>query len=337
MGKGAAPAPAPNIPPPDPRIGEAALMASETGADYLEFMKEQAAITNEWAAEDRAHWETTFKPLGAEIAAEAGGYDTEARRDSTAAEAAADVSQQFEGIGGQTDRSLAAMGVDPRSGRYRAVDRRVETDEALAKAGAQNMARRGVEETGRTLKYNAQAIGQGYQVNPVTSMQTSNNAVSAGAQGAMRGYGQAADMYNTQWQQQFAGWQAAENRRLEARRASQAGMGALASGIGQIMGAAFFSSKEVKEDKRPATGVLDALRQMPVEEWRYKKGVADEGRHIGPYAEDFAAATGTGDGQTIKVQDALGVTMGAVKELDENVQDLSRKVDRALGVKEAMG
>lgn len=314
-----------DFPDADPRIGEAALLASQTGADYLAFMQDQAEITNEWGTEDRAYWESTFKPLGTDLANEAASYDTWGRRESEAAEAAADVTQQFEAIEGETQREMAAMGVDPRSGRYQSVDARIETDEALAQAGAQNMARRGVEEKGRELKYNASAIGQGYQVNPATSIQTSNNAVAGGAQGAMQGYSQAADMYNMQWQQEVAAWEA-----------SQAGLSSLASGIGQIFGAAFFSSKDVKEDKKPARGVLDALRQMPVEEWSYKKGVADGGRHIGPYAEDFTAATGKGDGRSIKVQDAIGVTMGAVKELDANVQALAAKVDDALGVKEAM-
>jgi hypothetical protein len=28
------------------------------------------------------------------------------------------------------------------------------------------------------------------------------------------------------------------------------------------------------------------LQRIPIEAWKYKEGVADEGEHIGPYAED---------------------------------------------------
>ena len=79
------------------------------------------------------------------------------------------------------------------------------------------------------------------------------------------------------------------------------------------------SSKELKEGKKPAKNSLAAVRKMPVEEWSHKKGVADDGRHVGPYAEDFAEATGMGDGKTIDAISLMGVTLGAVKELDAKV------------------
>lgn len=102
-------------------------------------------------------------------------------------------------------------------------------------------------------------------------------------------------------------------------------MGGLGSVAGLGMSLAM-SSKDYKEDKRPARGVLEVANSMPVEEWSYKDGIADEGRHIGPYAEDFQAATGKGDGKTIPMQDMMGVTLGAV-------QELSRKVDKLEGGK----
>jgi hypothetical protein len=50
-----------------------------------------------------------------------------------------------------------------------------------------------------------------------------------------------------------------------------------------------------------------------------------------PYAEEFRENTGLGDGQTIAFQDAIGVTMGAVKDLDAEVRDLSAKIDGLVG------
>lgn len=64
---------------------------------------------------------------------------------------------------------------------------------------------------------------------------------------------------------------------------------------------------------------------MPVEQWKYKDGMGDGGEHIGPYAEDFQAATGKGDGATIPVVDAIGVTMKAVQELNQKVDKIAGK------------
>ena len=71
---------------------------------------------------------------------------------------------------------------------------------------------------------------------------------------------------------------------------------------------------------------------MPVDEWQYKRGVADGGkqRHVGPYAEDFKRETGKGDGKTIPVVDAIGTTMGAVKELSAKVDRLDKRVRGAM-------
>ena len=117
-------------------------------------------------------------------------------------------------------------------------------------------------------------------------------------------------LLNQQYQNQLAQW----DRESEM-------WGGIAAGAGQLLGAAFFSSKDAKTDKKPSKGNLEAVENMPVEEWTYRDGIADEGRHVGPYAEDFAKETGVGDGKSINVIDAIGVTMGAVKEL-------SNKVDR---------
>ena len=101
------------------------------------------------------------------------------------------------------------------------------------------------------------------------------------------------------------------------------------SGIGTMAGAMMMSSRKLKEDKKPIPdGALDAMNSMPVQSWKYKDGVADGGYHIGPYAEDFQKATGKGDGTSIPIVDAIGVTMKAVQELDQKVEKLGRGLAR---------
>ncbi len=83
------------------------------------------------------------------------------------------------------------------------------------------------------------------------------------------------------------------------------------------------SSKAVKESKHPvSTGeILAAMKELPVERWKYINHKED---HIGPYAEDFRALFGVGDGKTIDVIDAIGVLMASVKALAKELDEVKR-------------
>ena len=103
----------------------------------------------------------------------------------------------------------------------------------------------------------------------------------------------------------------------------------LRQGLGRAIGTAtgFFalSSRAVKTGNRPADHCdsLAKLRDLDVEHWRYR---GDAAPHIGPYAEDFAAAF-AGDGRTIDLMDAIGATMSAVKGLAARVDALAGPLD----------
>ncbi|WPZ30765.1 tail fiber domain-containing protein [Sulfitobacter sp. OXR-159] len=308
-------------PKPDPQMGEAARMSAETGQEMMAFMKDQAEITNKWAADDRARYERDFVPLEAEYAADAlAAQDKEKiglNADQRASEAVADVRQQFSMQRDADNRRLRSMGVRPDSGRDAALASSRGSAEALATAGAANMGRRQSilqdEAKADGMRANAINMGKGMAVNPGTAMGISNGAAQAGFGGAMSGYGQQASILGKQHDAQMQAWSADQNM-----------MGGFGSALGSVVGALpMMSSKDVKEDKRPAKGSLGAIRKMPVEKWKYKDGVADSGEHIGPYAEDFAKATGKGDGKTIDPISMMGVTLGAVQELDKKVSKMA--------------
>lgn len=104
-------------------------------------------------------------------------------------------------------------------------------------------------------------------------------------------------------------------------------LGSLAGLAGSIGGAAIMaSSKDFKEDKAPldAEATLEAVRSLPIEVWSYKHGIGDGGRHIGPYAEDFAERFG-GDGKTINVIDAVGASLASVKALADRLDRFEMK------------
>jgi hypothetical protein len=355
-----------SAPSPDPAIGQAALMQARLGQEFLDFSKQQYAVSNArndkldalsqevtrqqldasktaqtWATEDRERYKSVFQPLQDEFVAEAQKYGSQEYQDQAASKARADVINSAASQAAQRGRAMASMGISPASGRYAGIERGADVQVALGAAGAENNARQLARDKGLALKADAINLGNGLPssaagslglgvsaggaaVNtatvPISAYNQSNANLQAGYGTAMNGYaGQAAGMTSLY------------NAQLSAYNAQQQAGAGLFSGLGSIAGAAIIaSSKDYKEDKNPARGVLDAVREMPVEEWTYKEGIADGGRHIGPYAEDFQKATGKGDGKSIPVVDALGVALGAVQELDRKVDKLM--AGRGIGV-----
>ncbi|AYO76426.1 tail fiber domain-containing protein [Sphingobium yanoikuyae] len=358
-------------PSPDPQIGRAAIMQAELGKEFLNFSKEQYATQNarndklddlstrvanaqldastqaqEWASEDRDRYKSVFQPLQDEFIAEANKYGSEAYQDQAASKARADVINAATGQAQQRQRQMASMGISPTSGRYAGIERASDVQVSLGAAGAENNARQLARDKGLALKADSINLGNGLPSSaagslglgvtagssavststvPISTANQSLGVLQGGYGTAMNGYAGQANTLNSLYQNQLSAWQA-----------QQQASGGIFNTLGTVAGAAIMaSSKDYKTEKKPARGVLEAVRKMPVEEWTYRPGIADEGRHIGPYAEDFQAATGKGDGKSIPVVDAIGVTLGAIRELDDKVSKLERGVIRKDGRKAA--
>lgn len=304
-----------------------------------------------WSEEDRQRYQDLFQPLEDRFVEEASTWDSPERQAQRAAEAKADVLQNAAAQRAASQRQAASMGVNPASGRFQGLERASELQTALAAAGAQNQARDQVRKEGMAMRADAVNIGRGL---PAQSAQAASlglaagNSALAGAQGAhgafmgntqimgqgfqgaMSGYANMANILNQQYQNQLQAWAANQ-------QATASGIGGIAGAIGTGIGLAL-SSKAKKTKKRPVKGALEAINGMPIESWEYKKEVQgkarpgvippDNKRHVGPYAEDFKRETGAGDGKTIPIQDAIGLTMKAVQELDQKVEKLAKKVAR---------
>ncbi len=108
-----------------------------------------------------------------------------------------------------------------------------------------------------------------------------------------------------------------ERIRLEQARTAKkkARNSIIGSAIG--IGAMFLSDENMKVSKREVS-LLEKLKKVRVEKWKY---VGEDEDHIGPYAQEFNDVFGVGqdDNSNISVIDALGVTLGAVKELSEQI------------------
>ena len=299
-------------PSADPRIGEAAMLSAKTGQDYLSFMRDQAKITNQWADEDRNRYKETFEPLEDQYIRDAKAHDSQERMGQRVSTARVDAQLMGQQAQDAAQRQQAAMGVTPNAGRSLALGQTARMQTGLMALGAGNQARREVRAEADNMRANAINLGKGMAVNPGTSMGLSNGALSSGFSGAMQGYSQQGSLLNTQYQQKMQSYQANQDQ--------AAGLfGAAGTVIGML------SDKDAKtEKKKPGRSLLKAVENMPVEEWRYKKGQGDEGRHVGTYAQDFQRETGKGDGRSIPIVDAIGTTMGAIKELSAKVDMLAK-------------
>jgi hypothetical protein len=87
------------------------------------------------------------------------------------------------------------------------------------------------------------------------------------------------------------------------------------------------SSRYTKQNFLAVNGedVLARLRNVPVTTWNYISEGA-QSKHMGPMAEDFYQAFGLGTGNTsIGVQDLAGVSLAAVKSLDQRTALLQQR------------
>ena len=88
------------------------------------------------------------------------------------------------------------------------------------------------------------------------------------------------------------------------------------------------SDRNAKEDFKPVSGreVLAKVAALPITEWQYK--TQGDSRHIGPMAQDFHAAFGTGrDDKHIASVDADGVALAAIQGLNEKLDEKSAEVE----------
>ena len=177
----------------DPYAGFAAFMQAnaanaetQLGQNWLDFAKEQFGVAkdrqvgidaltgkvtqsqlaaqnnaNQWASEDRARYKSIFQPLQDKFIDKATNWDSADKQAEAAAEAKADVSNNFAAQDQDRQRAMAAKGIDPRSGAYAGIERGADAEAALAGAGAQNNARDQLRKEAVALQGDAINMGNG--------------------------------------------------------------------------------------------------------------------------------------------------------------------------------
>lgn len=327
------------------RQGEIDDLTKQIGQEQLETAKR----ANEWSADDRARYEDKFRPLEDKFIDQAENWGSEASQRQAAAEARADVVKASESQRGTSQRNMARMGISPTSGRYAGVERTADVNTALAAAGAENTARNIRKKEGMALTSDAINMGRGLPsqaagaaglglqagnsavgnyMNAANNSRANTQMMGQGYQGAIGANASGAGILNQQYNSQLQAWSAQQ-------QAAGAGLSGIMGAVGTGLGAyAALSSKKMKTNKEKLKDgtALTAIKEMPIEKWNYKEGaqnpetgeVMDHTKtRVGAYAEDFAEKTGMGDGRTIDVVSALGVTMKAIQDLDQKVDKIA--------------
>lgn len=265
-----------SAPSPDPQIGQAALQEAQQGQAWLDFANKQFDIANDRQAatdaltnqvttqqlgtaqqqqqealQDRQRYQNVFEPLQDQYAAEAQKYNSADFQNAQADQAGAAARTAAAGTTAANTRSMAAMGINPNSGKFQGITRAQDTSDALNAASAENNARTTAQQTGLGLTANAVNMGNGLPASSSTatglglnagtsavgnnqsanSNWMANNGIMAqGFGGAMQGFAGQGSLLNSQYGNQIAGFGAQQ-------QASAASSSGLFGGLGSLVGA----------------------------------------------------------------------------------------------------
>ncbi|MNV56575.1 hypothetical protein D3C71_1488670 [compost metagenome] len=209
---------------------------------------------------------------------------------------------------------------------------------ALATAGAVTKERNDTKLLGMSLRENAAKFGRNQTSTGLAASQSAlqGGQSAAGIMGSQTAQGNAAGSGQGLMGVAGGSYGAMGNLGLsqmqmqqQANSSSQAGLGSLI-GTGLMAGAMAFSSKDLKEEGAPVDDdeALAGLTKVPVESWKYQEGVADGGRHVGPYAEDMQSAFGdevAPAGVGLDMISVSGKHHAAIRALAKKVNRLERR------------
>lgn len=205
------------------------------------------------------------------------------------------------------------IGEQLQQGQVAQAARQGITSEELANAGLGQQARQAMVNEA-LLEYNAPAQGVATLLgaSPKTPTVQGGNIYTQGVQ-APDVQGNIWNSYNAQMN--------AYNQRQQQNNSMWSGIGSIVGGLGSML----LSDEKSKTDFKPADRILERVEKIPVKSWRYKPGIDDGARHVGPTAQDFKGFFGLGNGATIPAVDAMGVNMAATKALAHKVRKLEKR------------
>lgn len=200
----------PDMPGPDPAIGEAQRILAQNSTEMLQFFKDyykdtlaplqqkQSALTEKLTedylagrAEQRGveqenmeRFRRLYQPLEEQTVRDAAEYDSAGNIARRSGIAAANVSQSYSNARDQNTRALSRMGINPNSSAFAATNDRLTRAQALDTAGARTGAAFDTMDKGIALRSGAVAQGRGLPNIAGQFAQIGNQSgAQAGAQG----------------------------------------------------------------------------------------------------------------------------------------------------------
>jgi len=304
---------APDYAPLAAASAEAARIQEGLGRDQLAFAKEQyersapvlESIANQQMQAQKEQMDQArdyynyqkdvYRPLERSIVADAQNFNTEAYRDQLASQAAADTGRAFGISQQQNQRAMAAMGVNPNSGRFAGMQNASGLQQAAARAAAMTGTRRQAEQMGYARQLDAAGLGRGLAgaslgayggANQAGSM-AGGNIQSAG-QNYMGNMGMGANTIAQGQKMNLSGLSSVLNSQTQTYINSNdspladagaflGGAGALAKGggFGAILG---FSDRRMKENIKEVG--VDQRTALTLYEFNYKGDTARRFRGV---------------------------------------------------------
>ena len=117
--------------------------------------------TNQQGADYYNYWKNAYQPLEQKLLAEAESFNSDAYKEELARKAAADSARAFTTTQQANNRAMAAMGINPNSGRFAGQTRQSELGLAAQRANAMTNARSQAESTGYARLLDATSLGRG--------------------------------------------------------------------------------------------------------------------------------------------------------------------------------
>ena len=267
---------APDYAPLAEASAEAARIQAGLGREQLQFAREQydrtapmlqsiadqqmaAQAEQMQQARDYYDYQTdTFRPLERSIVQDAQRFNTEAYREQLASQAAADAGRAFGISQQQNQRAMAAMGVNPNSGRFAGMQNATGLQQAAMRANAMTGTRQQADQMGYARQLDAAGLGRGLAGASLGAYGGATGAGSAAGQSAqsagqnyMRNMGMGANTIATGQKMNLSGLSNILNNQTKTYINTQ---GSLLGDIGGALGGAasvytaFGSDRKIKEN-----------------------------------------------------------------------------------------
>lgn len=254
----------------------------------------------------------TYRPIERGLAQEATDFSTAGAKEQFARQAAADLEMQQANEQQQSDRAMAAMGVNPNSGRFAGLRRGSNILNAAQRAGATTNARTQADNLGWAKRMDVTGLGRNLPGASAASYSLATNAGNSATSAQMglgnqllTGMNQGAATTGSGQQMQIGGLSSILNAQTSYANALNAnsGDGGLMGALGTIGGAAItkWSDRRLKSDivlvdKDADTGLnlYEFSYKDDPEQRRYRGVMADEVESIAPDAvvyDDFGFAS----------------------------------------------